>query len=349
VTAAAVKQWGLRASAEVAKALAAADRLRAAAWRRRHAPAGRDLGGPPEAVLAVVAHWRPDAADAAAGRLATLERCLDGLLGLPAAQVVAVVLTNDPQRTARDLGERLDGREPPVPVRVAGPEAIDAAPGGAREVLVVGWRPGRRRRHGFYLTWAHVPLLRRAARSGRFSHLLYLEDDMRFGAEQLRYWQAYRGPLAELGLLPGFVRFEWRDGERYLVDAMRPVDPGVRRRVADVGGAPTPVVNLENPYQAFYILDRDLYEAHFRFSRGRSPLRSRASEWAVRERAASGPIFDEVPKGFVSRSVVPVLGGDRPQLDPACLVEHLAPTHTPETSPFSVLRIEELFAGPAGR
>jgi hypothetical protein len=349
-----ILDWGVRRASELAKAMAGADRIRAAAWRRRRgrAQAGQELGGPPEAVLVAVAHWRPDLREAAEARLAYLEECTAGLLEMPVPRVVAVVLTNHPHQTARDLAERLSRRDAPlrVPVSVAPAEAIDTAPDVPRQVLVVGWRPGIRHRHGFYLTWAHVPIFRRAARSGRFSHLVYLEDDMRFGGEHLRYWQAYRKPLAELGLLPGFVRYEWHNGERFLVDALRPIEPGLRRRVAHVGGRPTHVVNLETPYQALYILDRDLFETHFRFSRGRSPMRSRASDWAVRERAASGPIFDDVPKGFVSRNVVPVrVDGDRQQVDASCLVEHMAPTHSSSASPYGVLRLDELFAARAGQ
>jgi hypothetical protein len=328
----------------VARALAEVDGLRAAAWRR-----GRrrsvDLGARPDAVLAVVAHWRPDATDAAEARLAYLEQCVAGILQLGARQVVAVVLTNAPEPTAFDLGTRLRNRD--WPVRVAPAAAISGAPGGPREVLVVGWRPGLRYRHGFYLTWAHVPLLRAAAESGRFSHLMYLEDDMRFTDDHLSYWVRYRTPLAELGLLPGFVRFECRDGERYLVDAQQPLDPAARRRVANVGGEATQVVNLANPYQAMYILDRELCESHFRFSRGRSPLRSCVSEWAVRERAASGPIFDDVPTGFVSRNVVPVRVDNGHQvLDSRCLVEHMAPNYSSASVSgwFGALRVDELFA-----
>jgi hypothetical protein len=258
---------------------------------------------------------------------------------LSAPRVTAVVLTNAPGPTADDLAARLAW-----PVRVASPDAIA---GGAGEVLVVGWRPGLRHRHGFYLTWGHVPLLRAAAESGSFSHLIYLEDDMCFTDDHLRYWVRYRAPLARLGLLPGFARFERRDGERYLVDALRPLDPVARRRVVQVDGAEVGVVNLENPYQALYILDRALSETHFRFSRGRSPLRSSTSGWEVRERAASGPIFDDVPEGLGSRNVVPVtLDGDRHLLDPRCLVEHMAPTYSSaaDASRFGALRVEELFA-----
>ena len=337
-----VGRWGELARTGVAHALATIDRRRAAAWRRGRAGAPRRLDERAEAVLAVVAHWRPDAAGAAETRMANLERCVAALLELQADSVVAVVLTNAPEVTARDLSGRLPGSPP---VRVASAAAIDDAPEDPREVLVVGWTPGLRHRHGFYLTWGHVSLLRRAAGTGRFSHLVYLEDDMRFTGEHLAYWLRYRGPLAEAGLLPGFVRFELRDGDRYLADALRPVDPGQRRRAVRVAGETVHVINLENPYQALYVLDRELFEPHFRFSRGRSPLRSRVSEWEVRERAASGPIFDEVPAGLVSRNVVPVrIDGERRRLDPSCLVEHMAPTYSTSSGPFGVLRVDELFA-----
>ena len=341
-----VGRWGELARASVARGLAQADRVRAARSSQRRTSPSADLGASPDAVLAVVAHWRPDDAESIEMRLAPLEQCVGGLLELAARQVVVVVLTNAPEATADDLGTRLQNRD--CPVRVAPAAAISGAPGRAREVLVVGWRPGIRHRHGFYLTWAHVPLLRAAARGGHFSHLMYLEDDMRFTDDHLRHWVRHRAPLAELGLLPGFARFEWRNGERYLVDSLRPLEPSERRRVAQVGGAPTHFVNLEYPYQALYILDRELCESHFRFSRGRTPLRSTVTDWEVRERAASGPIFDDVPNGFVSRNVVPVrVDGGRQVLDPSCLIEHMVPTYSsaePVSGEWGWLRVDELFA-----
>ena len=326
------------AATGLAHGLAGADRLRATV-SRRHEPPG-DLGAPAESVLAVIAHWRPGTPD----RLPYVEECARGVLALAARQVVAVVLTNEPGPAARELAERLG----PVPVRVADAAEVPEA-SLEREVLVVGWRPSLRHRHGFYLTWGHVPILRAAARGERFSHLVYLEDDMRLTDAHLRLWSRYRRPLAEHGLLPGFVRFEQREGERYLVDALHPLDPALRRRVVAVDGRPVPFVNLANPYQALYILDRALAATHFRFSRGRSPLRSRTSEWEVRERASSGPIFDEVPEGLVSRNVVPVrmAGGDQ-ELDPDCLIEHMAPTHSSSTGPFGKVRVDELFRPRSG-
>ena len=84
--------------------------------------------------------------------------------------------------------------------------------------MVIGWRPGLIRRHGFYLTWAHKRLFRYALRDQGFSHFIYLEDDLRFTRESLTYWCRFREPLALHGLLPGFVRYDELDDTRYVVN-----------------------------------------------------------------------------------------------------------------------------------
>lgn len=322
------------------------DRVRRTAWRRRHPVTHPDtrLGGAPEAVFAVVAHWRPEAADAAGERGALLARVVETTLRLQVDCVVVAVLTNQPESVARDLATHLRGVGATTPVRVEqGPRQlrVDGA-SGLSEALVVRWRPGLIRRHGFYLTWGHVGLLRHAWRSGAFSHLVYLEDDMVFTDELLRYWCRHRLTLAELGLLPGFVRFEEHDGDRYIVDQRRPVDPDQRRVTVTTGQ----FVNLKNPYQGMYVLDRAMADEHFRFSVARSPLRSRVRRWGIRERASMGPIFDDVPKGFVSRNVVPAyVRGGRLCLDRSCLIEHAAGTYArdPRTS-FGTVKVDDLFA-----
>ena len=323
---------------------------RAVVPSRRHATAHESLDHEPQAVLAVIPHWRPDSELAAGERIALLKHCLDGLINLHVAQVVAVVLTNQPQRTMDALSEQRDRRDAPVPMRVQHRANQFRSPWNRpREMIIVGWRPGLVHRHGFYLTWGHIPVLRRAAQTKRFSHLLYLEDDMRFTDQHLRYWCRYRKPLAQVGLLPGFVRFEWYEGEKYLVDVSTPINPAQRCHAIPThdGELCSHVVALDNPYQAMYLLDRALSSEHFRFSRSRSPARSRASStWNVREHAAAGPIFDDVPAGLRSRNVVPVrTSGSSQQLDPGCLIEHLAGTYTRDpTSRFGTLPVDKLFA-----
>jgi hypothetical protein len=339
-----------KAARHAGSALVGIDEIRRAvlpSTRQAAADEIHDLA--PRAVFAVVPHWRPDSERAASERNALLGRCLDELINLRVDQVVAVVLTNEPQATAEGLSEQRDPRYASVPMRVVRRTSQFRGPWSrAREVIVLGWHPGFVPRHGWYLTWGHVPVLRRAAQTRCFSHLLYLEDDMRFTEQHLRYWCRYRKPLAQVGLLPGFARFEWYDGEKYLIDVTTPIDPthGRRAITTDDGELCSHVVALANPYQAMYLLDRALSDDHFRFSRSRSPTRSRAgSTWKVRERAAAGPIFDDVPAGLQSRNVVPVrIDGSSQRLDPCCLIEHLAGTYsTNPNSRFGTLRANDLF------
>ena len=176
---------------------------------------------------------------------------------------------------------------------------------------------------------------------------------MRFTDRHLRYWCRYRKPLAEVGLLPGFVRFERFDGKQYLTDAWTPLDPAERRRAIATHGRELcgHVVNLDNPHQALYILDRALSNDHFRFSRSRSPLRSHVTRWGIRERDGIGPIFDHVPAGLVSRNVVPVrMDGDSQRLDPCCLIEHMAGSYSQDfDNPFGLLRVDDLFVAGSPR
>lgn len=342
------RRIGQGAAAQLAGVLHRVDGIAAAARTARRPLADGALDAAPDAVFAAVTHWRPEGPeDHLRLRLACLGRCLDGLLDMNVDRVVVAVITNAPEATAATLREHRRGRDDTVPVRTVDrmPEGDWAGP---REVLAVRWHPRRWHRRGDYLPWAHVPLLRRAAESERFSHLLYLEDDLLFEDSHLRFWCRYRKPLAALGLIPGFTLFEWLGRERILVGVVTPVDPVVRRQriPGDYPGLCSHVVNLENPYQAFYVLDRALAAEHF--SRPRSALRSRAAmsvPLGVRERAAAGPLFYHVPPGLKSRNVVPVLiEGGRQRLDPECLVEHLPGNYSRDPgSAFGSLKLDDLF------
>ena len=317
------------------------------------------IGARPAAVVVAVSHWRDPLAPAAtvAERRRYLAACVESVLRLDVEQVVVVVLSNDSQQVAEDLGQDLDARfDRPTALRtLVNTEALQPPFDEPRQVFSIGWEPGpftraASRNPGFYLTWAHKDVLRRVFRDPEVSLAIYLEDDIRFTGEALDYWCRYRKPLAEIGLLPGFVRYEDRDGVRYVVDQVR--RQVVRReiRLPGIDGAPV-FAELENPYQGMYVLDRSLAERHLRYSPYRGPVRSTLAlgvYWLVRERAAYGPMHDDVPAGFRSRHVVPVreTGGGSHRLDPMCLLEHMGRTYVDQDhSRFGNVRLESLFEG----
>jgi hypothetical protein len=327
----------------------------------------------PTGVLVAISHWRSDpdalgrpASDpsrAEAERSGYLTECIDSVLALDVDQVVVAVVTNAAVQTAQALVSHFEEGSSEVPVSVVpaiagfgpGPFALD------REVFSVGWTPGGLRNHGFYLTWAHKALFRRTLLNPGFTHFIYLEDDIRFTDDSLRYWLRFREPLAAHGLLPGYVRYESLDGSLYVVDQWQ--RQNLQRPCVELnpqgphapGNGRLVFVGLDNPYQGMYLLDRVLAKDHFRYSPARTHLRSRSTLTVenysktynyVRERAALGPIFDNVPPSFAARNVVPVqdTGPGKRRVDPSCLIEHLAGNYSVSQDPrFGKIRVDELF------
>ena len=339
------------ALAKLARVLVGIDRGRRRVWagihRRRVAPPAT---AEPVALLATIAHWRTGDDEA---RTTYLTQVVSGLLSIPAdraTKVAVVVLSNDAGAAAADLAVALAADHPDVAVSTSHrPRQSVRAAAAQRSVVVQQWRPRPFRRHGFHLTWSHVPVLQAGLKSGGFTHLLYLEDDIAFDAALLEYWLVTRGPLAALGLLPGFVRYEKRDDDLVVVDQEAPVRTA--GRLVAVPGARTGerYLNLDNPYQGCYLLDLTLAEQHLRFSPSRSSLLSRVRPWPLRERAATGPIFDDVPPGLFTRNVVPVREVDgEVQLQPQCLIEHLTGNYsTDATTRFGSLTVSQMFERPA--
>jgi hypothetical protein len=77
-------------------------------------------------------------------------------------------------------------------------------------------------------------------------------------------------------------------------------------------------LNMSQPYQAMYLLDRDLAKEHL-FD---NPLEKRETIWGIRETAASGLTFVKIPNGFTSRVVVG-FNYDTFKIDSDSLIHHL--------------------------
>jgi hypothetical protein len=173
--------------------------------------------------------------------------------------------------------------------------------------------------HPYFLPWAHKEALRGEFTSdASLTHFLYLEDDLLVRRENLDYWREAREELRPLGLLPGFLRIERREatGEWYATDLLRPVRPWRDRPVRAPGGHL--YLQLRNPYQGTYVLDRELAAAHLSGPAARPDF----GEWKIREQAAQGETFVDVPPGYRSRSVVRWDPSAR-TVPPACRIHHL--------------------------
>ncbi len=178
--------------------------------------------------------------------------------------------------------------------------------------------------HPFMLTWSHKQVLAEtfSAPDNPYDYFVYLEDDIQFSFQNFCYFLDYREALRPTGLLPSFLRVEYsRDlvsmvssdccGEPYRVPLAKTV------RVGDLVFA-----NAGNPYNAMYVLDRELaaeYMASVSFDVAASV---NITDWCLRERAAMGLTFERIPPDFTWRYVVPISLESR--LNPSfCWIYHL--------------------------
>jgi hypothetical protein len=183
------------------------------------------------------------------------------------------------------------------------------------------------------ITWAHKALIKDAYESKRYTHYMYLEDDMRFSTENLIYWLKGRELLRSTGCFPSFLRIEWSKtearwnlldfvaGDSFPLDSLPRIDTGDGRVFA----------SLPRNYQGMFFYDNDLMEEHV--SSRLFWLRDAVPDWrekikhhewplGLTEAANSGVSLSNVPKGLTGRNLAPVFISTR-LFDPGCFIHHL--------------------------
>jgi len=204
--------------------------------------------------------------------------------------------------------------------------------------------------HPHYLTWSHRKIITSEFADGnpaRYTHFVYLEDDMRLNFANFCYFVEFREGLRDAGLLPSFLRVEYsRDLNGFVsTDNKSPVDVSKQAQI-DTGDII--LANLPIPYTACYILDTAL-AAEFVRTRSFGRERSRSvSDMDVRERAAMGLCYENVPPAFQSRYVVPISKATGMALSCA-RISHLPNNYANDpTSGFGKIRLDALFVNVSG-
>jgi hypothetical protein len=153
--------------------------------------------------------------------------------------------------------------------------------------------------HPYLLTWSHLDIFRKLHSSKKYSHFLYSEDDIIFSPENFEYWIESRKILASKNLIPSFVRYELS----LLHNSKVSVDQWAPTKISESSAVhfeSCSFINLDNPYQGCYLMDRDLLMEHL----GSESSNPDSGIWNIRERAAQGLTFQNVPEGFRSRNLV---------------------------------------------
>lgn len=158
--------------------------------------------------------------------------------------------------------------------------------------------------HEYFLTWEHKPAIKdEFVQSGIYSHFIYLEDDEELTFDNFLYFLEYRERLRSKNLLPAFLRVEYHKGlnDFTSTDQLSPVQVSHCPHFA-LGDLI--FINLYLPYMGCFILDQELAEEYVNSLSFDINQSCQRTGWPIRERAAAGLCWENIPPGFRSRYVV---------------------------------------------
>lgn len=192
--------------------------------------------------------------------------------------------------------------------------------------------------HPFLLTWGHFGVFRKIVDTDTAtSHFLYLEDDILVKKENITYWLQGRQHLSPYGLIPSFVRYEENDSISYCTDIIKPINPKTAASITVK--ADYSYICPKTPYQGMYLLDRDLMKEFLESPQSNPEV----GKWGIREKAAQGITFVNVPEGFGSRNVIGYIT-NLGIADPNCFIHHTPNNYaTDPTTAFGTLPTSQLF------
>lgn len=248
-----------------------------------------DVVHPFRILVSITFHFRDS-------RLQTLFQVIRALSEFP-VQVLDIVITSNVDD--RDSLEKVKGLAEPLlkdyPLRPLSRKTLSIA---SFTDLADPW----------LLPWTHKQLVvdKFLGTGSDYTHFIYLEDDILFSFDNFCYFVHYREELKKTRLIPSFQRIEYndQDNQLYLLDQVGISDFDARKHI-DIGDYS--FVNLDYPYNAMFILDRELAEEYVRTrSFNRKDSKEVKPEWGVAERAAMGLCFESPPQGFTLRYVSPV-------------------------------------------
>lgn len=198
------------------------------------------------------------------------------------------------------------------------------------------------------LPWAHKKRVRETFEVDNcaYTHLLYLEEDIRFGPKNLAYFLDYNAALRQIGLIPGFLRVEFSERKSDICVSDTPHQNGfAARAVTQIGDLS--FVCLDEPYTGMYMLDADQAREYIQSKSFLFEESEKIIAWGEPERAAIGLTFENPPAPHRWRLVIPVIGvSHTPHV--CCWLHHLPNNYANNYKPdgnfrMGKTRIDEMF------
>jgi hypothetical protein len=160
------------------------------------------------------------------------------------------------------------------------------------------------------------------------------------------YFVSHRQKLASTGLLPSFLRVEYSAIRQGYVSIDNPHIVNVANLpFHDIGDSI--VISVPQPYCACFALDIPLAVEYVNSKSFNMEASKQLCHWGIRERAAMGLCFEQIPKPFRHRYVVPIVK-DTGMPPSWTWVWHMPNTYADNPAEtFGKIRMDELFTNGA--
>jgi hypothetical protein len=250
-------------------------------------------------------------------RLSILRNTCSGLSNL-AKEVNVVIITNDPSKTSSIIDKLRDFS---LNLKIVCPDLLG---------------------HPYLLTWCHQSIFRDAIKEDtNITHFMYIEDDIVINQDNIRYWLEGREALRQAGLIPSFLRYEisGKSPVPYATDITKRINLFLIPKVK-IPSKSYCYINLPQPYQGMYLLDRELMIEHLSHGSSNPDF----GPWPIREKAAQGITFLNVPRPFTSRNVLGYCI-NRGAVDERSLIHHAANNYVnDESSSLAKIPVNNIFS-----
>jgi hypothetical protein len=203
--------------------------------------------------------------------------------------------------------------------------------------------------HPYLLAWSHFVIFADKIKELKYTHFLYLEDDLKFTQINFNYWIEARSMLKDLNGYPAFFRYEKNNSfKQYSTDVPEPMSIYDCKVIETSGG--DYFINIVYPYQGMYLYDRELMLEYFNspsfnpdFDHGIFNSLFASKPFNIREKAALGLTYLNIPKGFRSRAFLPYNQKEN-ILESECLIHHIPNNYTQDnSSPYGKIEINGIF------
>lgn len=174
------------------------------------------------------------------------------------------------------------------------------------------------------LPWFSISVMKQKILDKSFSHFLYLEHDMLLYKKNLIYWCKFRTILKSKNLIPAFLRTEKnKNNEIFAVDAINKIDFKNDPKIY-INSKKDGFINNKNPYQAIYLMDRDLMKEYLNspastvdFGFFNQELRNK---YPIKELVNVSIAYSNIPYGYYNRYMIPFT--NKKEIPDFCLIEH---------------------------